>query len=378
VLWPPLASIVSRVVPVETVLPTLRVAPERAALAAAARSTGDWVTQAAIALWIIASLVLVVRLLRAAAALRVVRRQAEQRVVDGVPVLLTDRVGPATVGLRRHAVLVPRDLLDLEEPLRRIVLRHEREHCEAHDPRLVLAAAIAVVLVPWNVALWYVAQRLRLAVEIDCDARLLTDGVDEARYGQLLLWVAHERAALPFAPALASPLSHLERRITAMRTRFARPRPLHLLAAGVLAVLAIAGACSASLPDAPSTRVAPQPRATAPQRAPTPAKKDSFFEFKLSQPAQQIPGTGTLRYPAELRAANREGEVLAQFVVDSRGEVEPSTFKVVKSSDPAFTAAVRAALPTMRFTPALVDGRPVKQLVQQPFAFFLGMSTSPH
>ena len=48
-----------------------------------------------------------------------------------------------------------------------------------------------------------------------------------------------------------------------------------------------------------------------------------------------------------------------------------SSFKVPKSTDPAFTDAVRAAIPTLQFKPARVKGRAVKQLVQQPFTFSL-------
>jgi len=87
--------------------------------------------------------------------------------------------------------------------------------------------------------------------------------------------------------------------------------------------------------------------------------------------AQQIPNTGKLTYPPALRAAHREGEVLAQFVVDPRGVPDLTTFKVIKSSDAAFTDAVRAALPSMRFSPARVGGAAVRQLIQQSFIFAL-------
>ena len=96
-----------------------------------------------------------------------------------------------------------------------------------------------------------------------------------------------------------------------------------------------------------------------------------YFEFQVEKQVQQIPGTGNLRYPDMLRAANVEGEVLAQFVVDANGRYEEGTFKVLKSSHEAFTQAVRNALPNMRFYAAEVGGKKVKQLVQQPFTFSL-------
>jgi periplasmic protein TonB len=72
-----------------------------------------------------------------------------------------------------------------------------------------------------------------------------------------------------------------------------------------------------------------------------------------------------------LRSANVEGEVLAQFVVDTTGRADMSTFKILKSSHDLFTNSVRSVLPNMRFYAAEIGGRKVKQLVQMPFQFTL-------
>jgi TonB family protein len=347
-------------------LSAIRIAPDRTLGIAAPGHVLQTAGRVAIVLWVLASLVLGVRLVRAVIVLRRLRGAAERRTVDGVEVLLSSELGPATIGLRRHAVVVPHSVIDLEEPLRRLLLRHECEHAAARDPWLLLAGSVAVVLFPWNVALWTIAYRLRLALEIDCDARVLRGDGDPVRYGRLLLLFARRQRAVPVALTLAAPPSQLERRIMAMHTRLARPRRLQLAAAGMLIMLGIAGACSTGVPDAPVAQHAS--KAGAPTVAPAEA---SPREFKLDHLAQQIPGTGTLRYPAAMRRANREGEVLAQFVVDAEGMVETSTLKVLKSTDPAFTKAVAEALPTMRFDPARVKGRAVKQLVEQPFTFSL-------
>ena len=47
------------------------------------------------------------------------------------------------------------------------------------------------------------------------------------------------------------------------------------------------------------------------------------------------------------------------------------TFKVLKATNDLFANAVRSALPNMRFYPAEVGGKKVKQLVQQSFQFKL-------
>ncbi|MBV9879276.1 MAG: energy transducer TonB [Gemmatirosa sp.] len=96
-----------------------------------------------------------------------------------------------------------------------------------------------------------------------------------------------------------------------------------------------------------------------------------YFEFQVEKPVVPVPGSGSPRYPEMLKSANVEGTVMAQFVVDTTGRVEPGSFKVLKSDHDLFTQAVKSALQNMRYLPAEVGGRKVKQLVQQPFQFAL-------
>jgi len=74
-------------------------------------------------------------------------------------------------------------------------------------------------------------------------------------------------------------------------------------------------------------------------------------------------------YPAELMKEGTEGGVLIRFVVDTTGRADPATIEVVRTTHPAFAASVRAAVPQMSFTPAMVGGRHVRQAVEQNFEF---------
>jgi protein TonB len=94
-----------------------------------------------------------------------------------------------------------------------------------------------------------------------------------------------------------------------------------------------------------------------------------YFEFQVEKPVVPAPGSTSPRYPDMLRQAGVEGEVLAQFVVDTTGKAEPGSLKILKSSHDLFIQSVKNALPQMKFIPAEVGGRKVKQLVQQPFSF---------
>jgi len=56
-------------------------------------------------------------------------------------------------------------------------------------------------------------------------------------------------------------------------------------------------------------------------------------------------------------------------VVDTLGRVELETFGVISSTNPQFTAAVQRVLPDWAYAPAMLNGKRVRQLVQQPFSF---------
>ena len=66
-----------------------------------------------------------------------------------------------------------------------------------------------------------------------------------------------------------------------------------------------------------------------------------------------------------------EGVVQVTFVVGTNGRVEPSSIKVSSTPHRLFSEAVRSALLDMRFRPAEVGGRSVRQLVAQSFQFKL-------
>lgn len=95
----------------------------------------------------------------------------------------------------------------------------------------------------------------------------------------------------------------------------------------------------------------------------------TYFAYQVEKPAATRAGSPSPNYPETLRSAGIEGEVDAEFVVDTTGRAEPGSLKITKATNDLFRAAVVSALPKMRFYPAEVGGKKVKQLVQQPFTF---------
>jgi TonB family protein len=315
------------------------------------------------ATWVATSAFLLVRLLVGIVAMRAMRRRWVARRVNGVPVLISRDVGPAIVAWPRPAIVLPAWVVAMPAGERELVLRHEQEHLRAGDAWLLLGAALVTALVPWNPAPWFIARRLAIAIEVDCDARLLRAHPHRQDYAELLLAMAQRAAGPSLIPALFEGITQLERRIDIMHT----PAPTHPRARAVLlslaAIVALATAFTIPAPrSALAARVA--------RIATAPRVDTVFFEYQVDSVAA-IVSAAPARYPDALRAAKTEGEVLVQFVVGLDSLAEMGSFKVLKSDHGAFTDAVREALPRYRFAPARRGGKPVKQLVQMPFVFSL-------
>jgi hypothetical protein len=103
-------------------------------------------------------------------------------------------------------------------------------------------------------------------------------------------------------------------------------------------------------------------------------KPRDFFVSQVDRPVVFTGGSRVI-YPDDLRSRYVSGCVLVQFVVDTVGRPDMSTFRVLKVSHPEFAQAVREGLPGMRFRPAELHGRKVRQVVEEPFGFSIDLKT---
>jgi hypothetical protein len=201
--------------------------------------------------WSASVLIAVATYAGAMASLARRRRRWRSAEIDGQPVLLAPGTGPAVVGALRPHIVIPEWSLTLPAEQRDLMLEHERQHVVARDPLLLQGAAAIALMMPWNLAAWWLVRRLRLAVELDCDARVLASGRNSRTYGNLLLDVCARRLrpGVMLAPALFERSSSLTRRILAMhasRPRFAGARAALGLAA---ALMITAFACDMPSPE---------------------------------------------------------------------------------------------------------------------------------
>ena len=97
----------------------------------------------------------------------------------------------------------------------------------------------------------------------------------------------------------------------------------------------------------------------------------------VEQPPVAINPVSPVRYPPALLAQGIEGRVLLRLFVDSAGNVITDSTRIAESSGyPALDSAALVGSPELRFSPALLQGRPVSAPFLQPVQFRSARSSS--
>jgi beta-lactamase regulating signal transducer with metallopeptidase domain len=188
--------------------------------------------------------------------LRLAARYWRRERIDDQEVWITESLGPAVLGFIKPAILMPQWALDAPSDARAVVLAHEQQHIAARDPALLLLALVLVVIAPWNLPLWWQLRRLRFAIEVDCDARVLGCGAEPKAYGEVLLAIGERRTFTPVgAIALTEPASQLLRRIQIMTARLPKRGKRAIAAAIALSLSCLAVAAELQAPTLRATVV---------------------------------------------------------------------------------------------------------------------------
>lgn len=244
--------------------------------------------------------------------------------VEGCVVRISPSTGPAVLGYIRPEIVLPKWCLSASASELRLIIAHERAHVTARDSLLWIFALLAFAFVPWSIPMAWQVRRLRFAIEVDCDARVLRSGVGLNDYGHTLLAVSQRQIIAPLAAlSMAARRSVLERRLSIL----AVIRPVNAwLVGGFVALCACCLAAAAALP---------LPR----------GKSDTIIATtQLSQvapltPAKSAPLTS---FPRPSPKARKRGDIMALGVVTA------TTVDV--------TAGVDGQLASVGFQ----EGRPVK------------------
>lgn len=223
-------------------------APMRSVFAALDARAPRAVSSFAVVAWAVASFGI------AALFIAVVRRFARLRAalprqrMGDVDVRVAPEIGPVALGILRPEIVVPRWLLDRCPEEQGLAVAHEREHLRARDPLLIALGWTVVIAAPWNAALWYMMSRLRLAIEVDCDARVLRRGASAHAYGALLIDVAGRSAPLSLGALTLAGHSHLHQRIIMLRPDAAPFRRVRAAVAVPCLTVGLLVACQATVP----------------------------------------------------------------------------------------------------------------------------------
>ena len=206
------------------------------------------------ALWIVGSAVVLILFALICVRLRRLRATWEPRDACGEEVLRSKRFGPAVVGLIRSRIVLPSWAFGLGEKELEMVVLHEREHVRARDPVLLAAGLLLAALSPWNPAVWWSLARLRLAVEGDCDRRVLDRGASARSYARLLLTVAAgcRRTPDPVPALIRGGHPVIERRLMMIRTATKKPRIRASLLTAAAGLGLFALACDTPIPQSPT------------------------------------------------------------------------------------------------------------------------------
>lgn len=260
-------------------------------------------------------------------------------------------------GLRRPAIILPRDTGGWSDERRRVVLTHELAHVHRRDAAIQLLGEVLRVVCWFHPLVWLVCSRLRHESECACDDAVLRAGVDPADYANHLLDVARLSAGhqqgWAAAPAIAH-LSTLEKRVAIMLDTRQNRRPLTLTmraavvmcSAALVAPIVAAGAASEPdtaaafasrvgdvmlTPDAAASAVSAPPDVTVSRPAlQSPADRSRVTARVMSPPVlspESRPIVPAVTRPAAVAAAAAAGAqaagTITGAVVDQTGAVLP-------------------------------------------------------
>ena len=179
--------------------------------------------------WLVLSLGMLLMLALRGAWLLAHQRRWQQSSMLGTPVYLSGGIGPCVAGWLRPRIVMPVWLSLIDAQQQAPLLAHEQCRLAARDPQLLALAHALIVLMPWNLPLWWQLHRLRFAIEVDCDARMLAHGHAVRDYAIVLRQHGQYYSGLTGASPLVLNDPRALRRRRRLMGRFSRGQAANLL-----------------------------------------------------------------------------------------------------------------------------------------------------
>ncbi len=335
--------------------------------------------------------------------LALIRKSEQHPQDDGTTICVTGNAVLAPFSWMHYIVMNRSDY----ETQDAAILAHERGHIRLHHSWDVLLVDLLTALQWFNPAIWMLRSDLRAIHEYEADGEVLSKGINARQYQYLLITKAGGIGGYYLANGITH--SALKNRITMMLHKESpRRRLLKLLA--LLPIVGVTLALNAETVtdviyknDKPQKQVpVKKGKANATIRTgnnqtiqvvatdiqktekqevkeEASAKPNDERAFDVVEEMPQFPGgmqalmeflSKNIRYPKEAFEANKQGRVIANFVIEKDGSI--SEAKVVKSVDPALDEeAVRVINAMPNWMPGRQSGKAVRVKYTVPINFRL-------
>ena len=263
---------------------------------------------------------------------------------------------PATVGVRRAIVLLPRRVLHLPPAVQRAVIAHELMHVKRRDWLQTIAEEF------WCAALWFhpaariIAERLSLARETVVDEATILLTRDRRAYAEALLAFSNPQPHLPGVTALVG-RRHLSQRISLIAEEEVMSRRRMLVGFAIALLVSIVATSSA-------INAFPMTGDTQPTRVYIPGQ-DAGITLPI------VIGEVKPVYTREAMDRGIQGSVWMETVVLESGEV--GDVKISRSLDAEYGLDEQAILAAKqwKFKPGTKDGKAVAVQVTIEMTFKL-------
>ena len=336
-----------------------------------------------------------------------IRKSERHPQPDGTIICVTGNAALAPFSWMRYIVMNRSDYEEHDAA----ILTHERGHIRLRHSWDLLLVDLLTALQWFNPAMWMLRQDLRAIHEYEADGEVLSQGINARQYQYLLI----TKAASIGGYSIANGINHstLKNRITMMlHTKSSNRSYCKLLV--LLPIVGITLALNARtvtdyVYDEPQkqvpvkkgkkagkinmggqqVKVVEQPKAentTKPVEMPNAIEvvpKEQAFDIVEQMP--EYPGgamamfeylSKSIKYPKETAEAQKEGRVIATFIVNKDGTI--SDARVVKSVDPALdTEALRVINDMPNWKPGKQNGKVVNVKYTIPISFRLQAKEAP-
>jgi TonB family protein len=257
--------------------------------------------------------------------------------------------GPATVGVRRHTLLLPAKFLDkLGSGELDAVMAHEFAHMRRWDFTKNLFYGIVALPVAFHPLLWLTRARLAETRELVCDAMAAEAVGGRESYRRSLLELARLLADSK-APRVLHAIGILDANIFERRVMFLTRMRLEVTGARQLALVAACGLVAiATCTSALALRMdvnTPPAHGNAPTRMSV--RGDLMIPETKKQPV----------YPEQAKKDRVQGKVVLAAVIAKDGTV--ANLRVVSGPSPLQPSALDAVR-QWRYKPYLLNGNPIE------------------